>query len=485
MDRLRLAVLVLALGGCEPLRQAFSARASVVARAAGQELTVEQFAEWVGHSAKVPLQPSALTGLANVYVDHMLFAAALAQGRDLHDSLFVLAAGWPTVSQLKWDHFHQRLLAARTQLSPTQVDSAYAAGGVRLFQHILLQLPASAAPPQERAKRTRLERLRRDIAAQGGVSFAQFAKRYSEDPSSKASGGYLAASPPGQLVPAFETAAWQLEPGGMSGVVRSSFGLHLIRRPPLAEVRDSFRAGLETTITARLDSIYVDHLATAWKLRVADGAPALARQTVQDLVAARTDSRTLVSYRGGALRVRDLVRWLYALDPNDVRAIPGASDDQLRQFLKVVTRQELLIQQADSAGVRLTADDWRQIRAEHDSIVATLERVLGITPQLLKDSAATPDARIRLAATRVDAYLGHAFQGAAQFYAVPPFLGETLRAELPWSVDPGGIGRALERARAIRATTDSTRRPPPGLRPAPGPPPIPADTTRKPGGGRL
>src|SRR3989441_6529779 len=27
----------------------------------------------------------------------------------------------------------------------------------------------------------------------------------------------------------------------MSGVVRSSFGLHLIRRPPLAEVRDSFR----------------------------------------------------------------------------------------------------------------------------------------------------------------------------------------------------------------------------------------------------
>ena len=363
------------------------------------------------------------------------------------------------------------------------MDSAYAAGGVRLFQHILLQLPPSAAAPQERAKRTELEGLRRDIVARGGVTFAQLARRYSEDPGSKASGGYLAASPPGQLVPAFETPAWQLEPGGTSGVVRSSFGLHLIRRPPLAEVRDSFRAGLENTITGHLDSIYVDHLTTAWQLRVADGAPALARQAVQDLVAARKDSRTLVSYRGGALRVRDLVRWLFALDPNDVRAIPGASDDQLRQFLKVVTRQALLIEQADSAGVQLTADDWRQIRAEHDSIVATLERVLGITPQLLKDSAATPDARMRLAAARVDAYLGRAFQGTAQFYAVPPFLGEILRAELPWSVDPGGIGRALERAQAIRATTDSTRRPPPGLRPAPGPPPIPADTARKPGGG--
>src|SRR3989441_770019 len=451
MGRLRLAVLVLTLGGCEPLRQAFSARASVVARAAGQDLTVEQFADWVGHSAKVPLQPSALTGLANVYVDHMLFAAALARGRDLHDSLLVLAAGWPTVSQLKWDHFHQRLLAARTKLSPSQVDSAYAAGGVRLFQHILLQLPPSAAAPQERAKRTELEGLRRDIVARGGVTFAQLARRYSEDPGSKASGGYLAASPPGQLVPAFETPAWQLEPGGTSGVVRSSFGLHLIRRPPLAEVRDSFRAGLENTITGHLDSIYVDHLTTAWQLRVADGAPALARQAVQDLVAARKDSRTLVSYRGGALRVRDLVRWLFALDPNDVRAIPGASDDQLRQFLKVVTRQALLIEQADSAGVQLTADDWRQIRAEHDSIVATLERVLGITPQLLKDSAATPDARMRLAAARVDAYLGRAFQGTAQFYAVPPFLGEILRAEPPLPVRPAGLGRALEQPALVQS----------------------------------
>src|SRR5437879_11924338 len=115
MGRLRLAVLVLTLGGCEPLRQAFSARASVVARAAGQELTVEQFADWVGHSAKVPLQPSALTGLANVYVDYMLFAAALARGRDLHDSLLVLAAAWPTVSQPKWDHFPQPLPAAGPQ----------------------------------------------------------------------------------------------------------------------------------------------------------------------------------------------------------------------------------------------------------------------------------------------------------------------------------------------------------------------------------
>src|SRR3989442_5032255 len=131
----------------------------------------------------------------------MLFAAALARGRDLHDSLLVLAAGWPTVSQLKWDHFHQRLLAARTKLSPSQVDSAYAAGGVRLFQHILLQLPPSAAAPQERAKRTELEGLRRDIVARGGGNFAQLAQRYTEEPRSQASRGHLPPPPPGPPLP--------------------------------------------------------------------------------------------------------------------------------------------------------------------------------------------------------------------------------------------------------------------------------------------
>jgi PPIC-type peptidyl-prolyl cis-trans isomerase-like protein len=483
MRRLGWAVLVLALGGCEPLRQAFSTHAVVVATAAGQDLTVEQFAEWVGRSSKVPLRLDALTGLANVYVDHMLFAAALAQRKNLHDSLLVLAASWPAISQVKWERFHARLLEPRARLSPPQVDSAYRAGGVRLFQHILLQLPPSAAATQEQAKRTQLERLRREIAAQGGASFAQFARRYSEDPGSKSSGGYLVASPRGQLVTAFETPAWELEPGDMSGVVRSPFGLHLIRRPPLGEVRDSFRLGLETTLMALLDSIYVDHLTAKRQPKVADGAPALVRQAVQDLVAARKDTRTLVSYRDGVLRVKDLARWLFALDPNDVRAIPGASDDQLRRFLKLVTQQHLLIQQADSAGVRLTPDDWRQLRTEHDSTLATLERVLAVTPELLEDSAATPADRMRLAAARVNAYLGNAFQDSAQFYAVPPFLAEALRAELPWSVSPGGIGRVLERAQTVRATVDAARRARPPLRPAPGPPPIPVDTPRAPAGG--
>src|SRR5438309_466818 len=93
--------------------------------------------------------------------------------------------------------------------------------------------------------------------------------------------------------------------------------------------------------------------------------------------------------------------------PSPVAAIsppPAASDDQLRQFLRVVTERELLLAQVDSAAVQLTPDDWQEIRAAHDSVLSFLERQLGISPKMLADSAATVDARVRVAATHVDSY---------------------------------------------------------------------------------
>src|SRR5438874_10702709 len=87
------------------------------------------------------------------------------------------------------------------------------------------------------------------------IHFAQVARRYSEDPGSKSKGGYLPATPRGQFVPAFDSAAWTLPPGAMTAVVRTPFGFHIIRRPPLAEVRDSFRVDLENSRTAQLDSL--------------------------------------------------------------------------------------------------------------------------------------------------------------------------------------------------------------------------------------
>jgi hypothetical protein len=474
MRRLGLVVLVFVVAGCGALRDAFSAHAEVAGVAAGQTLTVDHLAKLIGPAQRIPIRPDVLTGVANVYLDYAVFATELGRGRDLHDSALVLAAQWPMAAQLKWERYHNQLIATRGKLTPAQADSAFEAGSVRLFQHILFRIPPSAVPMVEQQKEKQATAVLMQAAAKRGFNFAQLARRYSEDPGSKTKGGYLPAAPRGQFVPAFDSAAWTLPPGSMTAVVRTSFGFHIIRRPPLAEVRDSFRADLENARSAQMDSVYLDSLAKLRQLKVESGAPALARRAVPQIATARSDGRTLATYKGGTFQVKDLARWLLALDPNDVRGISTASDAQLNQFLKVLAQREMLLAEVDKAGVRLNPGDWQRLRAEHDSGVARLERLLGVSPQLLKDSAATQAARVQLAMAHVDRYLDQAVtQNRAPFYPVPPFLASALRQGQPWSLNEAGIARATESAQAIRAadTTARSGAPSTGLKRAPGPPP--------------
>jgi len=63
----------------------------------------------------------------------------------------------------------------------------------------------------------------------GELDFTQAAVDYSDCPSS-ADGGMLGEFGRGAMVPAFEEAAFGLPVGGMSGVVETQFGYHLIYR---------------------------------------------------------------------------------------------------------------------------------------------------------------------------------------------------------------------------------------------------------------
>ena len=232
-----LALVVPVAGGCNALRDAFSSSADVAARANGQTLSVERLAGWAGSSKQVPLDPLTMSRVSRYWVEYSLLADALASGKDLRDSATAAAAMWPVVSRLKWQHFQEQL-ATGHRLTPHQVDSAYQAGQVRVFQHILFQSPPAggdtlAARRKDAEKRRQAEQILAQ-ARTAGAGFAQLASRYSDDPGSKRAGGSLGVSTRGQFVPQFDEAAWVLPPGGVSPVVKPQFDYHIIRRPPLA-----------------------------------------------------------------------------------------------------------------------------------------------------------------------------------------------------------------------------------------------------------
>ena len=116
-------------------------------------------------------------------------------------------------------------------------------------RHILLA--ANAVRDEEQTKL-----LARDIydRLQKGEDFADLAKKYSDDPGSKNSGGDLGFQPPGVFVPEFQVRLDQLKPGELSPPFRSKFGWHVasvIERRTRDTTEESKRARARAAVMQR------------------------------------------------------------------------------------------------------------------------------------------------------------------------------------------------------------------------------------------
>ncbi len=100
--------------------------------------------------------------------------------------------------------------------------------------HVLIRVPDDADEDTVDRLRGQAEAVRERI--QGGEDFAVVAAEESEDPS-KDAGGDLGFFGRGQMVPPFEEAAFALQPGELSEVVRTPFGFHVIRLDERREAR--------------------------------------------------------------------------------------------------------------------------------------------------------------------------------------------------------------------------------------------------------
>jgi peptidyl-prolyl cis-trans isomerase D len=85
--------------------------------------------------------------------------------------------------------------------------------------------------------------------ARKGANFEDLAKKYSDDPGSKAKGGDLGWLVHGQTVPEFDKAAFNTPNGEISDLVKTQYGFHIIKvldkenahTKPFDEVKDSIR----------------------------------------------------------------------------------------------------------------------------------------------------------------------------------------------------------------------------------------------------
>lgn len=93
-------------------------------------------------------------------------------------------------------------------------------------RHILIKLAQDASKEDEDAAYAKIKQVQQELAK--GADFAELAQKYSEGPSGP-QGGDLGYFGKGQMVKPFEDAAFAMEPGDISDVVRTQFGLHLIK----------------------------------------------------------------------------------------------------------------------------------------------------------------------------------------------------------------------------------------------------------------
>ncbi len=183
----------------------------------------------LAESAKlgIPKEPAYRQALANYKKD------AAQRLRDYQDTLQI-------------DSVLRRLRTTDLAVSDTEVEKYY---NERLDEyakpveitasHILLSSEGDA--------RKAMARLRAQ------ESFERVAKQMSKDPATAVRGGKLSPFRRGALVPEFEDAVFKLKVGAVSGIVKTQFGFHIIKKlgekalpaQPLAEVKEEIRAKLE------------------------------------------------------------------------------------------------------------------------------------------------------------------------------------------------------------------------------------------------
>jgi peptidyl-prolyl cis-trans isomerase D len=135
-------------------------------------------------------------------------------------------------------------------------------------RHILIKVPQGADAATDAAAKKKAEDIRKQVV--GGADFAKLAKENSDDPGSKDQGGELGMISKGQTVPEFEQAAFSLQPGQTSQVIKTQFGYHVLQveakqaaqTKTLDQVKDQIRPIVQREAEMKAAQNFAQQLAT-------------------------------------------------------------------------------------------------------------------------------------------------------------------------------------------------------------------------------
>jgi hypothetical protein len=453
---------------CDGFGQAMTSHTDVLARAAGHELSIEQATALLVPATRIPAQTDVVQAVADLWIDYILLATAAAQDSTLRN-LNLDAIVQPYFNQQLVFRLRDEVIQVDTVISDDELRRLFQQeqpGGEVRARHILFRVPPDASAEVRQELTTRAQQVQQQAA--GGADFAALARQHSEDPGSAEQGGDLGYFARGQMVPPFEEAAFALEAGQVSGLVETPFGIHVIkvedkRTADFESMRDEFRAMTVQQRVNQAEESYLTQLTDSRRLEVQEGATEIARELARKpttTLSRRAAQRPLVRYSDGSLTAGEYLNMMRQRPAQQRGQVAAAGDEQLRDWLRALARDELLIEESRRRGFDTPQAEQDSAREEIRQQIVEAAREAGLLPV----TAQAGENQSQAVQRQVMAFLNDVINGSRNVVPLGA-IGFTLREQFGADL--------FERAIPMVVARVEERRPGMPQQQMPGMPPMP------------
>ena len=461
---------------CDSFGQAMSAHKDVLARAGSHEFTIDKAASLFAANPRVPAQPDVVNAIANLWIDYTLLATAVAKDSTLN-SINLDPIIEPYIEQEVVWRLRDRVIQVDTAIDDARLRQMFEESGTGTqvrARHVLLRLPPDATP-QQRDSVAQLANQIRD-RARNGEDFAALAREFSQEPGAQQSGGDLGFFGRGQMVAPFEEAAFALQPGQVSDIVETPFGLHIIKveerkAGDFNALKASFREEAKNRLVQEAEQNYVKGLTDTMNIVVEPGSYEVVRELAGQQsasVSGRAARRALVSYKGGEVTAGEYARFLQRLQPQQRQLIVNQPDDNLKQLLEGLARNEILVLEAKRQNLEVPQTEIDSVRNE----IRNTLRTAVTEAQLTNLQPAQGQSLDEVIQARVIALLEANVRGERPVIPLGP-LSYTLREEFGAQIFDRAVNETIQKVEQTRAQNPIPQPniAPPGQNPPAGQPP--------------